>query len=77
MMTSPAGLAPLGTSLSWSHTNDLHWYLRRDGTSVCIVYWNKTGYSITSHYTQTDNTRYDTLDEAKAVAIALIAMRSK
>ena len=82
--SSTETISPVG--LSWERTSFYHWYLRRNGTRVGSVYWNKTGYSIIIHLlhaddtrydTQTDNTRYDTLDEAKAVAIALIAMRSK
>ena len=68
--TSPAGL-------SWSQTSDVHWYLMRNGKTVGSVYWNSTGYRILMYYIQTDNILCDTLAEAQAVAIALIAMRDK
>ena len=65
------------TGLSWSQTSDVHWYLMRSGKNVGSVYWNNTGYSVFMHRGATHTAIYDTLAEAQAVAMALVAMRSK
>ena len=68
-MTSPA-------ELEWERTSDVHWLLRRNGGVIYSVYRLSKGYCIYSYDQHIDAT-YDTLAEAQAVAIALIAMRGK
>ena len=70
-MTSPAGLA-----VRWIKIGGTHWLFMNAQTLLGSVYCTKAGYrtNIDAAY---DDTTYDTLDEAKAVAIALIAMRGK
>ena len=61
---SPAGL-------SWENIGMNYWVLHSHGYFACTVFYSPAGYRL-NH-----NLFFDTLAEAQAVAIALIAMRSK
>ena len=68
MMASPAGLV-------WEHISEYHWLLWRNGSIISGVYRIDEGYYAKVHLLHAGNTRYDTLAEAQAVAVALVAMR--
>ena len=66
---SPAGL-------SWDITRRNNWLYSENGLAIChILYTSKVGYMLYTHTGM--QSLHATLAEAQAVAIALVAMRSK
>ena len=62
-------ISPVG--LSWENIGINYWILRSHGYYACTIARTPRGYRL-NH-----NLFFDTLAEAQAVAIALIAMRDK
>ena len=59
------------TGLSWERLGANCWILRSHGYYACTILYSPMGYRL-NH-----NLFFDTLAEAQAVAIALVAMRDK
>ena len=63
------------TGLSWENIGINYWILRRNGYYACTLTYTPMGYY--ANVSGVINTRYSTLAEAQAVAIALVSMRDK